>query len=108
MKDDKKYDEKKYPRASKVAKMADAAVEDMLDFPKSTVRGMGRYGVAAANYIPAAVVDEAEGFHNRLDNRLKELNTKVEKKAKGGMIKSSASKRADGIAVKGKTRGRMV
>jgi len=33
---------------------------------------------------------------------------KVEKKAKGGSIKSSASKRADGIAVKGKTKGRMV
>ena len=30
------------------------------------------------------------------------------KKAKGGMIKSSASKRADGCATKGKTRGRMV
>ena len=27
---------------------------------------------------------------------------------KGGMVKSSASKRADGIAKKGKTRGRMV
>lgn len=27
---------------------------------------------------------------------------------KGGMIKSSASKRADGIAMKGKTKGRMV
>jgi hypothetical protein len=27
---------------------------------------------------------------------------------KGGMVKSSASKRADGIAVKGKTKGRMV
>jgi hypothetical protein len=27
---------------------------------------------------------------------------------KGGMVKSSASKRADGIAVKGKTRGKMV
>lgn len=105
MKDDKKYDEKKYPRASKVAKMADAAVEDMLDFPKSTVRGMGRYGVAAANYIPAAVVDEAEGVHNRLDNRLKELNTKGMKK--GGKV-SSASSRADGCATKGKTKGRMV
>jgi len=32
----------------------------------------------------------------------------VEKKAKGGMIKSSASKRADGIAQRGKTRGRMI
>ena len=27
---------------------------------------------------------------------------------KGGMVKSSASKRADGCAVKGKTRGKMV
>jgi hypothetical protein len=27
---------------------------------------------------------------------------------KGGMVKSSASKRADGIAKKGKTKGRMV
>jgi hypothetical protein len=27
---------------------------------------------------------------------------------KGGMVKSSASKRADGCATKGKTRGRMV
>lgn len=30
------------------------------------------------------------------------------KKAKGGMVKSSASRRADGCAVKGKTKGRMV
>jgi hypothetical protein len=27
---------------------------------------------------------------------------------KGGLVKSSASKRADGIAIKGKTKGRMV
>jgi hypothetical protein len=30
------------------------------------------------------------------------------KMKKGGMVKSSASKRADGIAKKGKTKGRMV
>ena len=29
-------------------------------------------------------------------------------KKKGGMIKSTASKRADGIAKKGKTRGRII
>ena len=29
------------------------------------------------------------------------------KMAKGGMVKSSASKRADGIAVKGKTKGKI-
>lgn len=32
----------------------------------------------------------------------------VHKYAKGGMTRSSASKRADGCAVKGKTRGKMV
>jgi hypothetical protein len=32
------------------------------------------------------------------------LSRPVEKKAKGGMIKSSASKRADGCAIRGKTR----
>ena len=30
------------------------------------------------------------------------------KKKAGGVIKSSASKRADGVAIKGKTKGRMV
>jgi hypothetical protein len=29
-------------------------------------------------------------------------------KKAGGMVKSSASKRADGIAIRGKTKGRMV
>jgi len=33
---------------------------------------------------------------------------KIVKKAKGGMARSSASKRADGCAVRGKTRGKMV
>jgi hypothetical protein len=32
------------------------------------------------------------------------LSRPVEKKAKGGMVKSSASKRADGCAIRGKTR----
>jgi glycosyltransferase A (GT-A) superfamily protein (DUF2064 family) len=33
---------------------------------------------------------------------------KPQMKAKGGMIKSSASKRADGCAIRGKTKGKMV
>lgn len=33
---------------------------------------------------------------------------KVKKKAKGGSVKSSASKRGDGIATKGKTKGKFV
>ena len=33
---------------------------------------------------------------------------KPQMKAKGGMIRSSASKRADGCAIRGKTKGKMV
>ena len=36
------------------------------------------------------------------------LSRPVQKKAKGGAIKSSASSRGDGCAVRGKTKGRMV
>jgi hypothetical protein len=36
------------------------------------------------------------------------LNYNPTKMKKGGVVKSSASKRADGIATKGKTKGRMV
>ena len=40
--------------------------------------------------------------------RAKERAAKKIKMKKGGMVKSSASKRADGVAVKGKTKGRFV
>jgi hypothetical protein len=40
--------------------------------------------------------------------RAKERAAKKIKMKKGGIVKSSASKRADGIALRGKTRGRMV
>ena len=48
------------------------------------------------------------------DKEKNKRETEAEKKRetrgmkKGGSVKSSASKRADGIAVKGKTRGKMV
>lgn len=37
-----------------------------------------------------------------------DMPDKIVKKAKGGKVKSSASKRADGCAVRGKTKGRFV
>jgi hypothetical protein len=40
--------------------------------------------------------------------RAKERAAKKIKMKKGGMVKSSASKRADGIAKKGKTKGRII
>jgi hypothetical protein len=44
-------------------------------------------------------------------NSMKDLGKKKQYKgmyAKGGSVKSSASKRADGCAVRGKTKGRMI
>ena len=53
---------------------------------------------------------EMDDFAKRARERA--AQRKLEKtamgKKKGGLIKSSASKRADGIAIKGKTRGKMV
>ena len=50
-------------------------------------------------YGPEMLKDVGTGLYEK---------EKPVKKAKGGSVKSSASKRADGIAVKGKTKGRMV
>jgi hypothetical protein len=61
---------------------------------------------------PIEVVDEALGGQTREESKkrreeAKKPTTEPVKKAKGGMV-GSASKRADGCAVKGKTRGRIV
>lgn len=131
MADKEKYSkerEKNYPLSTSVAKMGDAAVEDMLDFPKSTARGIGRYGLAAASYVPAIGVDVGRRIKDKVmgtkeqneesTERMRKMDEKNPESSqakvnrvlgmkKGGKV-SSASKRADGCAVKGKTRGRMV
>lgn len=60
---------------------------------------------------PVEVANEALGGETREESRKRreEAKEKLEPKkmAKGGSV-SSASKRADGCAVKGKTKGRMV
>jgi hypothetical protein len=43
-------------------------------------------------------------FQKMMGNEPKEDDKKPVSKAMGGMIKSSASKRADGCAIRGKTR----
>lgn len=50
--------------------------------------------------------DTTQAKVNRMIEKIKPTKEPV-KKAKGGMV-GSASKRADGCAVKGKTKGRMV
>ena len=127
MADKEKYSEerrKNYPSSTRVAEMADAAVEDMLDFPQSTARGMGRYGLATAAYVPAIGVDVARRIKNKVmgtkeqneeaTERMRKMDeknpdssqAKVNKilgMKKGGKV-SSASKRADGCCIRGKTR----
>lgn len=44
----------------------------------------------------------------RKKKELYDAAVKMQNMKKGGMVKSSASRRADGCAVKGKTKGRMV
>jgi hypothetical protein len=61
---------------------------------------------------PAEVLNEALGGETREESKKRREEAKQPtpapvKKAKGGMI-GSASKRADGCAVKGKSKGRMV
>jgi hypothetical protein len=54
--------------------------------------------------LKASELGDKVGFTQEEDYK----DDKPIKKKAGGMIKSSASKRADGIAKKGKTKGRMV
>lgn len=62
---------------------------------------------------PVEVVNEALGGETREESKKRREAAKQQpkpepvKKAKGGMV-GSASKRADGCAIKGKTKGRMV
>lgn len=64
-----------------------------------------KYGLAN----PIEVVNETFGGETREESKARREKAKETpvKKAKGGMV-SSASKRADGCAIKGKTKGRFV
>lgn len=56
----------------------------------------------------AAKQKEKEDENYSAVDTLKQVGKKALGMKKGGMVKSSASRRADGCAVKGKTKGRMV
>lgn len=99
----------------------DTLAEDMPDRPKGPIGGFAEYvasrpGAAikgvknAAKDIGASIAqykhvkEQEEALDRELANQIKR---ETRGKAKGGKI-NSASKRADGIAQRGKTRGRMV
>lgn len=52
--------------------------------------------------------EEDEGREFKIPEKVLRSLGKTKKMAKGGMSRSSASKRADGCATKGKTRGKFV
>jgi hypothetical protein len=80
---------------------------EMLKTLKDKVMGTAEQNKAAAERMKNNPMEKK--FQKMMGNEPKdEKEAKPVEKAKGGMIKSSASKRADGCAIKGKTRGRMV
>jgi hypothetical protein len=72
----------------------------------------GSFGAAVPG-MSRSLKKEADKYQNEEKKRRMEEQAAAEQAAaqgmkKGGVIKSSASKRADGIATKGKTKGRIV
>jgi len=80
-------------------------------FGKSPGADFARGVVGSARSLGKAAKAVVSGRPKRTDEEMGELTREVSKGMKnmkaGGKV-SSASKRADGIAVKGKTRGRMI
>ena len=85
--------------------MADLELKDLANF--------GSFGAAVPG-ISRSLKKEADKYQNEEEKRRMEEQAAAEQAAaqgmkKGGKVKmSSASKRADGIAMKGKTKGRIV
>jgi hypothetical protein len=70
------------------------------------IKGEGLFG-NAVGLLPAIAKDARDDRQKKKDEEAAKASGAQAMK-KGGMVKSSASKRADGIAKKGKTKGRMV
>jgi hypothetical protein len=67
----------------------------------------GSFGAAVPG-MARSIKKEADKYQNEEEKRRMEEQAAAQGMKKGGVIKSSASKRADGIATKGKTKGRIV
>ena len=94
-------------RASRKADAADIANQEAGLSADSILSADQRRGIARE-----AALESRYGPNQAQRDRMERGGMKkggaVNKMAKGGSVKSSASKRADGCAVKGKTKGRMV
>lgn len=111
-------------RATQYMTGPQATADDFLNFARRS-RKMDEATKAGKSMFSAELTpaedDVVEKAYRQADNEMKreagrahppiegnKKGGKVTAKKKGGMIKSSASKRADGIAQRGKTRGRIV
>jgi hypothetical protein len=93
----KKFEDKGYAKGGDVQSESSKLDQKNAEMDKAQEEGYKRYQAEQAKETKANV-----------DSRKSMPSFKIEKKAKGGAIKSSASSRGDGIATKGKTRGRIV
>jgi len=79
-------------------------------YPMTSKLGKEKEGIRTNLGFPiAATVDAITGPKGRSEEEMSELTREVartNKMAKGGKVRSSASKRADGIAQRGHTKGR--
>ena len=95
--------------AKKVSKRGNRDVEgDILD---ANLIGLSAAKAGLAGSMLLGQDDQQKKAKEKTENKEREAKDEVKRETrgmkKGGMV-SSASKRADGIAKKGKTRGRMV
>lgn len=94
-----KFDSKAAEDVKSTPKPADDASK------KTNKYGIGPYG--AFGSIHKAMSEYKTPAEVRSEERRKRENKELAGMKKGGVVKSSASKRADGIAQRGKTRGRI-
>ena len=77
--------------------------EEDLDLPRRAGEAVVKGAKAAKDFVVESIPKAVKNVMNAREAS----KLPMEKKAKGGSVKSSASSRADGIAVKGKTRGKI-
>jgi hypothetical protein len=83
------------------------AAQKRMDEAKKKVDRSPKYSDSQMESTRKLLDDQRKAFKPEYD-KISEDYDKAKSKKAGGVIRSSASKRADGIAVKGKTRGRIV
>jgi len=96
------YGEAKYPITDKQGR------PELMDIEESKKRGYPSTSDDRLINARGVVTEYVEDFPNMKRSKAATEAEKEVKMKKGGAVKSSASRRADGIATKGKTKGRII